>query len=80
MIFTGDRLLIGKRAFCGTNSPDVIVKGRKGLKVLFVSSRKSKGGGGANCLVECLQPSTAPSPQISGIFNILNILCFWALG
>jgi len=58
----GDRLILGKKAYCQTNSPDPItLKGKaakKGLRVMFISDKKSQGDGPV-CTAVCLDGAAA---------------------
>jgi len=53
----GDKLILGRTAYCGSEGPDDVTltgkAARKGLKVLFVSDKKTQGDG-AQCTAQCL--------------------------
>jgi len=57
----GDRLILGKKAYCGSTVPaPITLKGKaakKGLRVLFASDKKNVGAG-AQCTAMCLDGAT----------------------
>jgi len=54
----GDRLILGKKAYCGSTAPDAVTltgkAAKKGLRVLFASDKKNVGDG-AQCTAVCLE-------------------------
>jgi len=74
----GDKLILGKKAYCGSTAPDAVTltgkAARKGLRVLFASDKKNVGTG-AQCTAVCLDgaattttaaPTTAAPTTTSG--------------
>jgi len=57
----GDKLILGKKAYCGSKVPaPITLKGKaakKGLRVLFASDKKNVGAG-AQCTAMCLDGAT----------------------
>jgi len=61
-----DYLKIKDNKYCNSNSPDVPIEGVDQLKVMFKSSKNSKGAEGAECEAKCLSvtPPTTSTTRI----------------
>merc|ERR1712032_155791 len=69
----GDRLILGKKAYCGSTAPDAVTltgkAAKKGLRVLFASDKKNVGDG-AQCTAVCLEgaaTTTTAAPTTTAV-------------
>merc|ERR1712025_1347025 len=65
----GDKMVADGKKYCKSPGPNITSKKKK-MKVNFISGRKSQGGTGAVCTIQCLNnnqlttppPTTTPPP------------------